>query len=112
MNNTPIPTLENQAIQASKNQDWEQALAHNLNILEQEPNNIPALMRSGIAYLQLEKKAKAKEAFEQVLVIDKSNALAKKHLLKIKNNQKIVLSRLPSNEEFIEEPGKTKTVDL
>lgn len=112
MTNIPIPTLENQAIQATKNQDWDQALAANLNILEQEPNNIPALMRSGIAYLQLEKKSKAKEAFEQVLTIDKANALAKKHLLKLKNNQKIILSHLPSNEEFIEEPGKSKTVEL
>ncbi len=112
MNNIPIPTLENQAIQASKNQDWEQALSLNLAILEQEDINVPALMRSGIAYIQLDKKAKAKEAFEQVLVIDKSNALAKKHLLKLKNNQKIILSRLPSNEEFIEEPGKSKTVEL
>ncbi len=112
MNNIPIPTLENQAIQASKSQDWEKALSLNMAILEQEPANVPALMRSGISYIQLEEKAKAKAAFEQVLEIDKSNALAKKHLLKLKNNQKIILSRLPSNEEFIEEPGKSKTVDL
>ena len=70
------------------------------------------MMRSGISYIQLEKKNKAKEAFEQVLEVDKSNALAKKHLLKLKNNQKIILSRLPTNEEFIEEPGRSKTVDL
>ena len=108
----PIPTLENQAIQASKNQAWDQALALNLQILEQDEHNIPALMRSGIAYLQLEQKAKAQETFEQVLSLDKSNALARKHLQKIKNNQKILLSALPSNEEFIEEPGKSKTVEL
>ncbi len=112
MNNIPIPTLENQAIQATKNQDWELALSVNLSILEIEPNNVPALMRSGIAYVQLNDKAKAKDAFDQVLTIDKSNALAKKHLLKLKNNQKIILSHLPTNEEFIEEPGKSKTVDL
>ncbi len=112
MNIIPIPTLENQAIQAAKSQNWEQALTVNLSILEQDEHNTPALMRSGIAYLQLDKKSKAKEAFEQVLTIDKSNALAKKHLLKLKNNQKIVLSHLPTNEEFIEEPGKSKTVEL
>lgn len=112
MNTIPIPTLENQAIQATKTQDWQLALSLNLQILEQEPNNIPALMRSGIAYVQLEEKSKAVAAFEQVITLDKSNALAKKHLEKLKRNQKILLSRLPSNEELIEEPGKSKTVEL
>lgn len=112
MTNIPIPTLENQAIQASKNQDWTEALELNLHIIEQDEHNIPALMRAGIAYLQLEQKAKAKESFELVLTIDKANALARKHLQKLKNNQKILLSSLPANEEFIEEPGKSKTVEL
>ena len=53
-------------------------------------------MRAGIAYVQLNDKAKAKDAFDQVLTIDKSNALANKHLLKLKNNQKIIYLSLYS----------------
>jgi len=70
------------------------------------------MIRLGVAQAQLGENKKAKEAFQQALEHDKSNQLAKKHLQKLQNNQTITLSTLPSDEQFIEEPGKTKTADL
>jgi hypothetical protein len=109
---TVISALELQAIQAAKIHDWQGAITHNLAILDQQPHDIGALIRLGVAYSQIKENKKAEASFKQVIELDKSNNLAKKHLLKIKNHQSISLSKLPSNEEFIEEPGKTKTVEL
>ncbi len=107
-----ISVLELQAIQAAKAQKWQTAIEANQEILKQNPTDINALNRLGVAYVQINEVGKAKEAFEHVLEIDKSNVLAKKHLERIKNHQSINLSLLPADEQFIEEPGKTRTVEL
>ncbi len=104
--------LELQAIQAAKTQNWQNATDVNSAILQENPSDINALIRLGVAQVQLDQKAKAKENFQKVLEIDKSNTLAKKHLDRLKNHQGISLSVLPNSEQFIEEPGKTKTVEL
>jgi len=104
--------LELQAVQAAKNQDWLAAIQINQQILDENESDVNAFMRQGVAYVQVDEMPKAKAAFHQVLVLDKSNTLAKKHLERIKNHQGISLSSLPSDEQFIEEPGKTKTVEL
>ncbi len=110
--NTTLADLQLQAVQAAKNQNWDGAIEHNLTILVDSPTDVGALTRLGVAYAQINKLKEAKKAFTQVLELDKSNQLAKKHLEKMKNNQTISLSSLPANEQFIEEPGKTKTVEL
>jgi tetratricopeptide (TPR) repeat protein len=110
--NTSTQHLELQAIQAAKSQDWELAVNLNQQISEMDMTDIGALNRLGVAHVQLGQIKQAKAAFEKVLEIDKTNGLAKKHLLKLKNNQPITLHILPKDEEFIEEPGKTKTVEL
>src|SRR5579859_89735 len=110
--NTTLADLQLQAVQAAKNQNWDGAIEHNLAILADNPTDVGALTRLGVAYAQIGKLKEAKKAFTQVLELDKSNQLAKKHLEKMKNNQAISLSSLPANEQFIEEPGKTKTVEL
>jgi hypothetical protein len=107
-----LAALEMQAVQAAKSQDWQAAIDLNLEILKDNPQDIGALMRLGVAYAQSGKKTLAHDAFSNVLEIDKSNQLAKKHLDKLKNHQSISLFHLPVDEQFIEEPGKTKTVEL
>lgn len=106
-----ITTFTQKAIKAAKVQDWKEALAQNENILELEPKNVDALNRLGLAYLQLKNVSEAKKTFKAVLEIDKANTLAKKHLTRIKDKQ---IQSIPtfSNQMFIEEPGKTKTVEL
>ena len=106
-----ILKLQTQAIKAAKNQDWEQALQFNQELIELKPQDTGALNRLGATYLQLKKARKAQQVYKQVLEIDKSNKLALKHLQRIKEKQ---ITSLPtfSNESFIEEPGKTKSIEL
>lgn len=104
-------TLKQQAVESAKKQDWQQAVDLNQEILKLDPDDTGTLNRLGVAFVQQHKLRKAKTTFNQILKIDKSNNLAKKHLRKLKSNQ---VSNAPSFSEdhFIEEPGKTKTVEL
>lgn len=103
--------LQTQAINAAKNQDWDEALQANQELIEIKPFDTGALNRLGATYLQLKKARKAQQTFKQVLEIDQSNKLALKHLQRIKEKQVAVLPAF-SNESFIEEPGKTKSIEL
>jgi tetratricopeptide (TPR) repeat protein len=103
--------LQQKAIQAAKNQDWPGAVEHNQLLLELKANDVPALNRLGAAYVQLKDIKKAKDAFEQVIAIDNSNKLARKNLDRIRNKQTTQVASF-SPESFIEEPGKTKSVEL
>lgn len=114
MKGNPMNTqayLRQKAIEAAKNRDWEEAVAINSQIIETNSSDTGALTRLGVAYMQTDEKNQAKQMFQQVLTLDPSNNLAKKHLQKLKTNQ---VSTLPSfsRNYFIEEPGKTKTVEL
>lgn len=103
--------LRNLAIKDAKNGDWQQAVAHNLQILELTPDNTNALNRLGIAYVQVGNLKEAKKIFSTVLELDKNNKIAAKHLDKLHNNQVCVPPSF-GKSQFIEEPGKTKTVPL
>ncbi|NCN03622.1 MAG: tetratricopeptide repeat protein [Candidatus Pacebacteria bacterium] len=105
-----LASLQIKAVNAAKNSNWDQAVTINEEILELDQKNLGALNRLGLSYLQIQKPAKAKKCFKQVLEIDTSNNIAKKNLEKIKNNQNTAPSF--SQEHFIEEPGKTKIVEL
>ena len=107
-----LTNLEQQAINAAKQQNWQAAIDFNKQIIEQDATNMPAMIRQGVALVQLGKTKEAKKLFQDVLELDKTHQLAKKHLQKLQNNQTITLSSLPGDEQFIEEPGKTKTVEL
>ena len=103
--------LRNLAIRNAKDGDWASAVKNNLEIVNLNPENVNALNRAGVAYIQLGKTTKAKNYFKQALSIDVNNKIAKKHLEKIKNN---ITVAAPSfiKQQFIEEPGKTKTAQL
>jgi tetratricopeptide (TPR) repeat protein len=103
--------LRNLAIKDAKNGDWQQAVEHNLQIIELSPENTNALNRLGIAYVQLGKLNLAKKQFKQVLELDRNNKIATKLLDKLQNNQNCIAPSF-SKSHFIEEPGKTKTVSL
>lgn len=99
------------AVQAAKAQNWEKAIEYNQTLLEEDPKDVGALNRLGIAYLQQQHKNKARDAFNKVLEIDRSNPIAKRNLDRISQNQ---IFNLPTftHTQFIEEPGKTKTTTL
>lgn len=103
--------LQQQAITAAKHQDWSAAVAFNSQIVELNAQDLGAMNRLGVAQLNLGEVEAAKGTFKQVLSIDKSNAIAKKHLQKLQTNSAPITPTFAS-EYFIEEPGKTKTVEL
>jgi len=109
MNKTHL--LQLQAIQAAKVADWETAIQKNRELVDINPNNIGALNRLATSCLQVDMVEEAKTALEKVIELDKSNQIARKHLLNIKEHKK---AKKPSfsSEQFIEEPGVTKIVEL
>lgn len=107
-----IQSLATQAIKASQDRNWEQSIKLNEEIVELEQNNIGALNRLAFAYLQAGKTAKAKKAYETVLSLEHHNSIAQKYLALIKQKVDIIPPSAVSHEDFIEEPGKTKSVSL
>jgi len=105
--------LQDKAIRSALSGDWETAVEINLEILSDHPQNITALNRLGRAYTELGQKEAAKDAYEQVLKIDKYDTIATKNLKLLphqKNNMSSVA--LLSEEDFIELPGITKSTML
>ncbi len=108
---TPVSKLIPLAIAAAKNGDWQRAAELNEEILQQQETDIPALNRLGLAYLQLGREQDAKDRFKQVLGLDKQNSIAHKQLERIKLKQPCIQPSF-SKSHFIEEPGRTKIVEL
>jgi tetratricopeptide (TPR) repeat protein len=104
--------LHDQAIRAALNGDWEVAVELNLEILSQSPQNIPALNRLGRAYTEVGQKDAAKDAYEQVLKIDKYDTIATKNLKLLPHQKNNLSSVILSSEDFIELPGITKSTLL
>lgn len=115
---TPLKDL---AIKYALENNWKLAVVTNEELLIENPNSIESLNRLGFALIKLGKYKKAKEAYKKVLAIDKTNPIATKNLKKLEmmSKQKVGKSEEPVQEigmnlqdMFIEEAGKTRTVDL
>jgi len=104
--------LRQEAINAAKNSDWPKAISINQEILQAYGNDLEAMNRLGLAFLKNKQENEAKKTFRQVLDIDKSNIIANKHLEKIKNKESSADIIFDQNNDFIEEPGKSKIVTL
>lgn len=103
----------NLAIKKALVGSWDEAIALNQQILENEPNNIEALNRLAQALAQKGKLKEAQKKYRKVLRIDRFNPIAKRNLerlKKIKKSQNAPLNQNPNS--FLEEPGKTKIVPL
>lgn len=106
-----MATLKSQAIQTALEGDWDTAITLNEQVLKEEPNDIDTLNRIAFAYLSLGQPKKAKEYYEKVLALDIKNPIALRNSKRLSPTQtkKIVI---PLNNLFIEEPGKTKVIEL
>lgn len=115
--------LTAQAVKAALSADWEQAITLNLQLLEQNPNDVDALNRLARAYTEIAEYNLAKKTYQQVLNLDKYNSIATKNLKKLKllSLEKGVkrIGNKPNTTEpyvtpntFLEEPGKTKIVQV
>lgn len=108
--------LKNQAIQTALMGNWEAAIALNLALLEEDSNDIEALNRLALAYTVRGQIKRAKKAYQKVFQIDPLNPIALKNLKRL--NEKSETDNVNSqnsfqiNNNFIEETGKTKVVEL
>lgn len=111
--NQLISQFQKQAIAAAKQGDWEQSAHWNESIIEQEPRNVSALNRLGFCYIQLGKSKDATKMYQKVLEIEKLNAVAKKYLQMLDSKQGVIKqSQIDMFQDFVEEPGKTKIIQL
>lgn len=108
-------TLTNQAIQTALQGNWQEAIVMNKTLVSENPADIDALNRLALAYSIVGKIKEAKSAYQKVVNIDPLNPIALRNLKKIKENK---ISTTPNatnpgiNNRFLEEPGKTKVVEL
>ena len=106
-----MTTLIQQAIDCSLKCLWDEAIDLNLEILSQNPDDIASLNRLAKCYLQLGDKKSAKAAYQKVLEHDKYNAVALKNLKTLN----LAVATVPNElvrEDFIENPGMTRTSSL
>ena len=105
--------LAQEAIQAAISCNWENAIVLNSQILKIDPENLDALNRIARAYAENGDLDKAKKATEKVLKIDPANLIANRCITKWKTFKKNGPSNTKiSTEAFIEEPGRTKVINL
>lgn len=118
--------LHQQAISAALSSNWEEALKINQQIIEVDPKNVDVLNRMGRAYFELGDLAESKKYFENSLKNDPYNQIAAKFLKRIETFKKTGVKlesytnkqNLPmpntrvTSDFFIEEPGKSKLVNL
>lgn len=107
-----ITTLTTLAIKAAQESDWGKGKEFNSEILIQEPDSIEAMNRLAFCEMQLNNTAAAKKIYEQVLSRDRINPIATKYLQLLKRKVQITPPTIHASEDFIEEPGKTKSVLL
>jgi tetratricopeptide (TPR) repeat protein len=103
------------AIKAALNGEWNEAVEFNLEVLLVTPNNVEALNRLARAYAALGQSNNAKRTWNKVISLDRYNPIATSQLEKIKSRSTPVSKSsnlAPSQETFLEEPGKTKTTPL
>lgn len=113
-------SLTQTAIDAAISNNWDKALATNLAILKETPDDIDSLNRLGKAYLELGNTKKAIETLKKVLKLNKYDAIANKNLLRAQSspvkppkNTHGAQTRPPTEAaSFLEEPGKTKVIAL
>jgi tetratricopeptide (TPR) repeat protein len=115
--------LAQEAIRAALSCDWEKAILVNSEIIKINPQDVDAHNRIARAYAEKGDIVKAKAASGKVLKIDPSNSIAEKCMLKWKSykqglsvrGKKNILNPIPqviSSKAFIEEPTRTRIVNL
>ncbi|HEX8931584.1 MAG TPA: tetratricopeptide repeat protein [Patescibacteria group bacterium] len=106
-----MTNLKSQAIQTALVGDWINAVDLNQQLLAEEPNDIDTLNRLAFAFLSLGKPKDAKALYEKVLSLDMKNPIAIRNLKRL-NDGKSTKTNITLNNIFIEEPGKTKVIEL
>lgn len=115
---TALKTL---AIQYALANNWKAAQQANEELILENPRDIDSLNRLGFACIKQGKYAKARDIYKQVISLDKTNPIALKNLKRLETVSKGTKKIAPENNSnsptiitniYIEEAGKTKTVEL
>jgi len=114
------PPSRDTAIKFALENKWEEAYEENLKLLAENPDEIDTLNRTAYALIKLGKYKKAKEYYQKVVFFDKTNPIAIKNLRRIdtiskrafKKSDETTINLSNMTDVFIEEAGKTKTVEL
>jgi tetratricopeptide (TPR) repeat protein len=106
-------SLKNQAIQTALSGDWQAAITLNKNLIKENPEDIDALNRLALAYMIVGKAKEAKSTYQKVIRLDPLNPIAQRSLIKLKDSKTINANiSYKINNHFLEQPGKTKVVEL
>ncbi len=108
-------TLAQKAISLALAGNWKEAIEINLQILKDNSEDVDALNRLAKAYSETGALEKAKDTARKVIKLDPVNAIAKKCLEKwsvLDGPTDIHPNHIVSSDAFLEEPGKTKLIQL
>jgi len=104
-------SIKSQAIQTALIGDWPNAINLNQQILQEEPDDIDTLNRLAFAFLSAGSPKDAKTVYEKVLMLDMKNPIAIRNLKRL-NDVYTKKTIITIANLFIEEPGKTKVIEL
>lgn len=107
--------LKAQAIQTALMGDWNNAITLNQSLLEENPDDIDTLNRLAFAYSSIGNIKEAKSLYQKVLGLDNQNPIALRNLKRLNDGGASKLTTAPPSQVsnlFIEEPGKTKVIEL
>jgi hypothetical protein len=108
--------LKTQAIQTALTGDWDRAITFNQMLLEDNPDDIDTLNRLAYAQASLGNIKEAKNIYQKVLNLDIQNPIALRNLKRLNSTFSTKAQATPPNLKmtnlFIEEPGKTKVIEL
>ena len=112
-----VRQISQEAINLAMQSRWEEAVAANLTIIENMPNDVDAYNRLGKAYMEMAEYDKSREAYNKVLEFDTDNSIATRNLNRLsqlkaakpgpKHNRTIV-----QPHQFVGEAGKSGVVTL
>lgn len=114
-----MPTLKDLAIQNALDNKWTEAILANEELLRENPNEIDTLNRLAYAFMQSNQFSDAKKTYLRVIDLDRTNPIATRNLKKLSAllTQKSGIQASSNHinhmdNVFIQEAGKTKTVEL
>jgi hypothetical protein len=113
-----IELLEEQAIDAAVNADWDKAVELNQRIIAIDEKNLAAHLRLGFAYIQNNAIAEAQKSYKEALSLQPKNHIALENMERLEVLAGKKRSKNAHEKErfdpdlFLETPGKTKTINL
>jgi tetratricopeptide (TPR) repeat protein len=117
--NLDIERLKDLAVEKAVEGNYEEAISINKQILEEDAEDIQALMQLAHAYWQIGNLSEAKAYYKKTLAINPNHNLATKRLSLLNAITAKDLPTLKDNKgkivpitDLIEEPGKTKIIKL